>query len=133
MKIGSLDKGLTDQEFRFLRQNSDLNGYELDPKFHSRFKRITMVSKKFDERCTIDIDLHFKSFNGEKCDFKNMAIVELKQDRQNLRSKIARVLRDKRAYNQSFSKYCIGRALNETELKSNVFKPEILQIRNQFQ
>ncbi len=133
MEIGNLDQNLTDQEFLFLRQNSNLNGYKLDPKFKSRFKRITLVSKKLDERCTIDIDLHFKSFNGEKSNFRNMAIIELKQERQNMRSKLSRVLKDNHAYKQSFSKYCVGRALNEEELKSNVFKPEILQIRNQFQ
>lgn len=131
METNSLKKGLSEEETRFVKQNTNLKGVKLEPKFNSRFKRITLVSKRLDERCTIDIELHFNSYGAEKNDLTHMAIVELKQNQQFIRSKLARVLKENKVYKLPFSKYCLGRALNEEGLKNNVFKPEIQEIKNQ--
>ena len=133
MLVRDLDEGLSDEQRTFIQKHSTLNGDKLEAKFISRFKRITLVSKKLDERCTIDMDLHFHSFSGEKSDLKNLIVAELKQRDQKMKSKLARVLKENRVYKQSFSKYCIGRAMNENDLKSNLFKPELQQIKNKFQ
>lgn len=131
METTGLDKILSEEETIFIKQNTSLNGEKLEPKFNSWFKRITLVSKKFDERCTIDTDLHFHSYCAEKSDLQDMVIVELKQERQNVRSKLAVVLKENKVYKQAFSKYCLGRALNESSLKSNVFKEGLAQIKSQ--
>lgn len=133
MKISSFDKDLSDSEIRFFKKNTDLNGDKLVPKFGNRFKRITLVSKEMNERCTIDLDLRFHSYSINESNLEEIVIAELKQEKRNLRSKLADVLRKNRIYNQSFSKYCLGRAINETDLKSNKFKPEIRQIQDHLQ
>jgi len=133
MKISSLDKDLSDKEIDFLKKNTNLNGDKLLPKFGNRFKRITLVSKKLDERCTIDLDMQFHSYSIRKSYLEEIVIAELKQEKQNLKSKLAQRLKENRIYTQPFSKYCLGRAINETGLKSNMFKPGLQQIKNHLQ
>lgn len=133
MKISHLDKDLSEKEIHFLKENTNLNGDKLLPKFGNRFKRITLVSKKMDERCTIDLDLQFHSYSIKKSHLEEIVIVELKQEKQNLRTKLSLILKENRIYTQSFSKYCLGRAMNETGLKSNMFKPGIQQIKSHLQ
>lgn len=131
MEIPGLEKALSDDETHFVKRNTRLNGDTLEAKFGSRFKRITLVSKNFDERCTIDLDLHFNSYSAQKSDLKDFAVAELKQEKQYSRSKLAQVLKEYKIQRQPFSKYCFGRALNESDLKSNVFKAGIQQLKNQ--
>ena len=131
MEISGLGSDLSPEEIAFVKKNTNLNGDKLEAKFESTFKRITLVSKNFDERCTIDLDLRFNSYSAEKSDLKGLVIAELKQDRQFLRSKMAAILKEHKLQKISFSKYCFGRAINEGDLKSNVFKPGIRQIKNQ--
>lgn len=131
MAISGFGKELSDDESLFIKRNVNLNGDTLEAKFGSRFKRITLVSKTLDERCTIDLDLHFNSYSAGKSDLKDFAVAELKQEKQYARSKLAQVLKEYKIQRQPFSKYCFGRALNESDLKSNVFKAGIQQLRNQ--
>lgn len=133
MEIPYFDKDLSDNEISFLKKNTNLNGDKLLPKFENRFKRITLVSKKMDERCTIDLDMQFHSYSIKKSYLEEIVIAELKQEKQNMRSKLARILKENRIYTQPFSKYCLGRAINETNLKSNMFKPGIQQIKDHLQ
>ena len=131
MEVPCLENGLSEAETHFVKSHAKLNGVKLESKFGSRFKRITLVSKNFDERCTIDIELHFHSYSADKSDMNELVVAELKQERQYLRSKLAQVFKEYKAPRQPFSKYCFGRAINEIDLKSNVFKSGIRQIKNQ--
>lgn len=131
MEIENLEKRLSEDETRFVKLNSNIDGEKLEPKFGSCFKRITLISKTLDERCTIDIDLHFNSYGAGKSDLNEMVIAELKQEKQYQRSELAKVFKANKVHRQSFSKYCFGRALNESDLKSNVFKEGLKQINNQ--
>lgn len=91
------------------------------------------MSKNLDERCTIDTDLHFTSLDSKTSDCGDLAIIELKRDGRKAPTKLAAVLKQKGIYQQNFSKYCIGRAMNEADLKRNRFKPTLLKVRKQLE
>lgn len=100
--------------------------YELDdlyPQLENHFKRITLVNKARTERLTIDCDINFHNMRNENhVSLDNLAIVELKRDGRT-HSPIRDILRDLHVHPSSFSKYCMGCVLTDTELKQNRFKP----------
>ena len=51
----------------------------LEPKIHTDFSRITLVSRELSERVTIDLDLQFR-YNGSVENVGNVVIIELKRD-----------------------------------------------------
>jgi hypothetical protein len=57
-----------------------------------------------------------------------LVIIELKQECSGKNTRLAEWLKASRVYPGGFSKYCIGRALNEPLLKRNNFKPKILSL-----
>lgn len=132
MQIEEFRANLGHEENSFVQRNADLNGDLLEVKYGNMFKRITLVSKDLKERCTIDTDLIFDSFDVKTHRFNEMVIAELKQERVGQRSKLAEVLRSHKIYRQGFSKYCMGRAMNEKGLKTNLFKAELLKIKKHF-
>ncbi|PLX09086.1 MAG: hypothetical protein C0596_04615 [Marinilabiliales bacterium] len=69
------------------------------------YKRISLVSKNFSERLTIDLDLRFDNDMDSKS-YSDMVILELKQDKS-LRSKASEVLLSHRIFQESLSKYCL--------------------------
>lgn len=112
------------REKEFVRQNSPIDPDNLRPKSMNQFRRITLTDKRFTERCTIDLNLHFESENQIAL-LDEFAIIEIKQDRHSISSALNRHLNENRIPSTGFSKYCIGRALVEEDLKSNAFKPKI--------
>jgi hypothetical protein len=96
-------------------------------KYILNFSRITLVNKELTERVTIDLDLNFKQ-NGSELLLNNICIIEIKRDNSSGNTILLDTLNNLRATNQGFSKYCIGRAMLEKELKTNNFKERILTI-----
>jgi len=127
----TMDQELTIREQNFIEENTGLCVDSLKVKLINSFKRITLVHKQFTERCTIDFDLSFR-YNGSRTDFSDMAIVELKQGRLNMPSELGLALKKNQIYKCGFSKYCIGRALLQPEIKKNQFKPKLLRIEKEF-
>ncbi len=70
------------------------------------YHRISLVSKKFTERLTIDLDLTFSNEIDTKI-FDNLVILELKQDKS-AASLVREVLQSKKIFQVSLSKYCLG-------------------------
>ncbi len=121
----------TDEEKKFLNQKMPYHPAGLEPKIKNWFRRITLVNKGFTERVTIDIHPSFQNEKGETL-LRNLVIVEIKQERSAQASEIKKVLKKNRVRLQRFSKYCIGRALLEGELKQNRFKSRIMRLQNEF-
>jgi hypothetical protein len=97
---------------------------DLQHSISNRFNRLTLVSTANKERVTIDFNL---SYNGKEFNEK-LAIVELKQEKLNRRSKMFQELKSIGVNPFSISKYCIGMATTHPELKQNYFKHKILTI-----
>ena len=108
----------------FLKHNCPFTAHDLQPAIRNQFQRITLVSKNFDERCTIDLNLQFKS-KEQEVKLDDLAIIEIKTNGSPAHSRLSRLLMTLGIKKSGFSKYCIGRALTEDNIKHNAFKPRI--------
>lgn len=96
---------------------------DLSVSLYNSFSRITLVSQTLGERCTIDLNLTFRSPEGREATAADVAVVELKQSRVNPLSPVMQALRAERIFPCSFSKYIYGLIHTRPGLKHNAFKP----------
>ena len=127
-----------DHGIRFLRQADQYVAYDnflrkhlrydptiLSEQMENHFHRITLVNKAKTERLTIDTDLCFHNLKtGNDADLTGLVIIELKRDGLQP-SPILGMLRDLRIKPSGFSKYCMGSALTNPDLKRNNFKERL--------
>ncbi|MCC6385275.1 MAG: polyphosphate polymerase domain-containing protein [Bacteroidia bacterium] len=118
---------LTDDASLFLEKKTKVKASLFEPKLRIRFDRITLVHRNFPERSTIDIHLSVEGGGREK-KFSNLVIAEIKQERTH-RSPFAALLKKAHIREASFSKYCLGMASINKELRQNNFKPRLLQVK----
>lgn len=113
----------------FLRANSPFCLSEIKPKLKNKFARITLVSKHRPERLTIDLDLHFVNHDtNKKRKVGDWVIVEVKRDLDNDMSDIVDILSANSYRAEGFSKYCVGTALINVNVKTDPFKQRIRQL-----
>jgi hypothetical protein len=125
--IDEIETNLSNKARNYIDKNTPFHDSILVPKIYTNFSRITLVNKELTERVTIDLDLNFKQ-NGSDVLLNNVCVIELKRDDTSGNTLLIDILGKLRAANQGFSKYCIGRAMLEKELKTNNFKERILTI-----
>ncbi len=103
---------------------------DITPTVQNYFHRITLVNKGKTERLTIDFDVTFHNYETN-CDKQtgNLVIIELKRD-GNVFSPVLELLRQLRVKPSGFSKYCIGSVMTNPNLKNNLFKPKMTNIRH---
>jgi hypothetical protein len=99
----------------------------LAPRLWSTFSRITLVAKDQPERATIDLDLSFEFGEGQQ-KFPDIAIVEVKQERDVRHSIIREALSSLHVRPLRVSKYCLGMILLNPTLKANRFKQKLRAI-----
>jgi len=130
-----------DHGIRFLRQDEQYLQYDeflrkhlhydptvLTEHLENRFNRITLVNKAKTERLTIDTNLCFHNLvTGNHADLTGLVIIELKRDGLQP-SPILAMLRELRIKPSGFSKYCMGSALTNPDLKRNNFKQRLHMI-----
>jgi len=111
------------EEQAFLEKTSGFPLQGLRPTLSNRFDLITLVNVAHTERLTIDVNLYFQNCEtGCAAMLDNLVIVELKCDGRQP-STILPLLRQLRIKPSAFSKYCIGSAVTNSELRQNRFKP----------
>ncbi|MDD3858966.1 MAG: polyphosphate polymerase domain-containing protein [Bacteroidales bacterium] len=110
---------------KFLQKKTDKTKI-LNPVIEVLYSRITLVNREFTERLTIDTDLSYKNDN-KSIQVSNLCIIELKQDKT-AKSPVRKVLRDKRIFVSSLSKYCLGIASLYPQVKQNNIKEKIRNI-----
>ncbi len=112
----------------FLRAHLKYDPAAVFPKLENRFKRITLVNKGLTERLTIDSTLFVHSLSTDiSRTLDNIVIIELKRDGLQY-SPIVSMLNQLRIKPMGFSKYCIGSALTDPDLKQNRFKERLRTI-----
>ena len=112
----------------FLENHSVFEVNSLIPVLENSFQRITLVNNKKTERITIDTNISFfntKTKREERLD--NFMILELKQDGWT-HSHFRDILTKMRIKQSSFSKYCIGIVLTDSEAKHNRFKIKLIKL-----
>ena len=120
------EQELSDQSMDFIYATTQKR-WDLNPVMYNLFQRITLVNNNMTERVTIDTDLGYKTENQE-FKFPNLAIIEVKQERNRLKSPICKTLKMLKVSKVSFSKYCIGATRIFENLKYNRFKEINLKI-----
>jgi hypothetical protein len=125
--VGGVDTLKEEQEnvVPFLAKHGWYNLEELMPTCENRFSRITLVNYEKTERLTIDFDLRFHHFaTDDRDELKRVAIIELKRD-GNVPSPALAIIRDLRIRRSGFSKYCVGSARTNKNLRRNNFKERL--------
>lgn len=109
----------------FLRENLWYKPEIMEEAIENRFNRITLVNNNKTERLTIDTDLCFHNIHtGNDCSLPELAIIELKRDGL-VSSPILSLLNELRIKPLGFSKYCIGTALTNPDIRQNRFKQRL--------
>lgn len=122
---------LNEVEREFLAQKSPYSGAELQESLDVRFRRLMLVGREANERCTIDQQLTFRS--GEvSVVLDQLVIVEVKSEGR-ARSRIIEAMNERRLKPSGFSKYCIGRSVTDSDLKKNLFKLKHRAIEKQIE
>lgn len=97
----------------------------LEGKVANRFKRLTLVNRAKTERLTIDTELRFHNLaTGRDSRLDGLAIIELKRDGR-VASPVLDLLWQLRIHPSGFSKYCLGLALTDPDLRQNRFKKRL--------
>jgi len=126
--INDFETTLSTESKQFI-EKATKKDWELKPALHNYFQRFTLVNTQRSERVTIDLGLKYKTDATTK-QFKNVVIVEVKQEKQNTRTPIYSILKSNRIRTVSFSKYCMGVSTVFTDIKSNKFKELNLKINH---
>lgn len=116
------DSAVDDIEKLFIGKHITGEMPSLMPKIDTMFFRTTLVSKLFNERVTIDVDLNYKDYEGGALQTKDLYIVEVKCNKSSGYTPIRKALKDNAVHSGGFSKYCIGRAILDQTLRQNNFK-----------
>jgi hypothetical protein len=117
----------SDLAFVHRELNSNKN---LVPTMWNSFQRITLVSKKENERLTLDFNILFEK-DGLKKTFNKLVIAELKQEDLNRNSAFYQLMKELQLRPYRLSKYCLGSVeiYGEEKLKFNRFKKKLLYLK----
>jgi hypothetical protein len=125
---------LTDQDFliqgelgNLLTKKTGFLPEMLQEAMHVRYNRITLVQKNLMERLTLDIDLNYAR-EGKTVGFPQLVIAEVKQDRSS-RSPFTLIMQNYYISTLSISKYCLGIASLNPDVKINNFKKKLLHVK----
>lgn len=100
----------------------------LEAKLESRYRRITLVNKDKTERLTIDYDLEFQNIRTNKTvRLPRLTIIEIKKERC-IPSLIEQKMKQLHITPYRVSKYCLGTALTDPQVKYNAMKRKMIHI-----
>ena len=110
----------------FIREHSFYEESNLRSQIENHFFRVTLVNKEMTERITIDTGLKFHNLsNGKYLSLEDIGIIEWKRDAVSCNSRLRDILLDLRIHQSGFSKYCMGMAMTDPELRQNRVKKRI--------
>lgn len=118
---------ITEAEIRFIKENFSCGQLNPQPVHFNVFRRISLISKQKNERCTVDVQLIVRK-GKEEVSLEKLAIIELKQGNLIQASPLMAFLKELGIWRKGLSKYCTGRSLIEQDLKRNNFKPRLLHL-----
>lgn len=98
----------------------------LQPMLWIHFTRITLASRKLNERLTIDINLSYTD-DAQTQHLSDLVIAEIKTEKSCFTSPIVKAFKDRHYEQSGFSKYAIGTALL-APVKYNNFKPQLIKL-----
>lgn len=129
VRVDDIPTNLSADDIQFV-ESTGINNSELIPTLLNNFSRITLVSKKMDERLTLDLNLTFK-WKDKKEVIENIVIAELKQGKAMRNSPYYQLMKDRLIRPLRISKYTIGIVMlyGMKNIKYNRFKKKLLKIK----
>lgn len=121
LSTGELITGMNRSSLAFLRDKCPYNAIELTPTLWNNYLRITLASKHFCERVTLDLNLTF-AWQGRKLVLPAIVVAEVKRDGSSYDSDFMALMRRVGVRKLSFSKYCVGVSLLYPGVKHNRFR-----------
>lgn len=119
----------SDMGNKFLEKYTPFDPQHLKPKLGNSFIRLTLVSKQFNERITIDYNLNFKDLTHNKgISAKSVCIAEIKRNKDQKESPFLDKLNQMKIQSSGFSKYCFGIAMLSPDVKTNLFKQKMKKL-----
>lgn len=129
VKTTGMDDSILSSEEEFLLSNSPYRPDGVDLILENSFNRITLVSQDQKERITLDYGLQFFNIESEKrLDLPGISIAEIKYEKHLAGSPFNIALKELHIPPQRFSKYAIGAALLNPDLKQNRFKLRVRKV-----
>lgn len=125
LKQEDLKTQLGMDEWELIKHNQ-LNEQTLQKKMWIYFNRITLASKKMNERLTLDLHVSFDNFTDKK-EFPEIVIAEVKTDKSATGSTIIKSFNKRHFEEIGFSKYSTAVAMMEP-IKNNAFKPNFIKL-----
>tara|TARA_B110000037_G_scaffold41289_1_gene51046 strand:- start:17047 stop:17817 length:771 start_codon:yes stop_codon:yes gene_type:complete len=127
-KVNSALTELTEEAAKFIAKTENIDPSILSKSIEVGFDRIALINKKFEDRCTFDMNLTV-IWENKKYIFDNLIIGELKKGAFRNTSPFNQVFRKEKIYKTSMSKYCVAMITARPELKHNTFKPLLLKLK----
>ncbi len=125
LQQSDLKLDLTAEELKLVKHHQ-LDETQLNKKMWIYFNRITLASKKMNERLTLDLHIVFDNFKKEK-EFPELIIAEVKTEKSATGSPIIKSFNKRNFEEVGFSKYSTAVAMME-DIKNNAFKPNFIKI-----
>jgi hypothetical protein len=129
---GEIDEELSEASREFARRTIMLNGSgiadRIRPSLWTNFNRITFGNLINGERLTIDLNLTYADHAAHSRTLDDLIIAELKSEGRSRNCLFTQHLRDLRILSARFSKYCMGIAMTERDVKRNRFKRQLLRL-----
>lgn len=111
----------------FVAENTKYNIDSIEENVRTKYDRITLYSKDFTEKITIDLNLTFEK-GSMTHKLSQIIIIEVKEDKDNNRSFISQLLKRRGVYKTGFSKYCMANVILNENIRKNRFKNNLLLI-----
>lgn len=129
-KITGITENMTEEQRSYVEKLTHCNE-PLLPALWNQFQRMTLVSRTYPERVTIDLNLGFKmpDDKGNYAEYPNLVIAEVKQDNRSRNTAFMKTLKSLGIRESGMSKYCVGTSMFNPNVKYNNFKERILQIQ----
>lgn len=131
MKTGNGEVAIKSTEEEFLAEFIPSHYDDIEGVLENSFNRVTLVNEGQTERITLDYNLTFSSsVSADSIEVPGVAIAEIKYGNLLAGSTFHATLRSLGISPRRISKYCIGMALLNPELKQNLFKQKVRQFQN---
>lgn len=124
----AIETSIAGEAETLLRQATPLAPSDFTPALWVHFTRLTFVNKHGPERMTIDVDLSYQNGNN-RVGLNNLVIAEVKRERSTAFSPFVELMRLRRLWEGSMSKYCFGVTQLYPSVKMNLFKERVKQIK----
>ncbi|MBK7173718.1 MAG: polyphosphate polymerase domain-containing protein [Bacteroidales bacterium] len=127
VKVKELKSNIEGASEQLLIKKTDFEATALVESLKVNYNRITLVNKNLSERVTIDVSLSYGT-QPNCCEYPGIVIAEVKQEKTS-RSPMISVMQSHHIHPLSLSKYCLGIASMNQDIKSNNFKPKLLHVK----